>query len=162
MHFHRASQCFRLSATRFHCVNIFCIILTEHNSLVSERTTRTGPLKTPLHSPAHAGHAEKAGARQGQLGAERQDEGEGLGSVAADEGCYVRRVRRRDSFVVAGLRVIRHRGPRICPVVCVLCMQAAPGPAGHPSGVLCPSGACARCRENFRPPQAAPKNQLNW
>ena len=24
--------------------------------------------------------------------------------------------------------------------VCVLCMQATPGPAGHPNGVLCPSG----------------------
>ena len=33
--------------------------------------------------------------------------------------------------------------------VYVLCMQAIPGPVGHPSGVLCPSGVgpeCA-CRE---------------
>ena len=46
-----------------------------------------------------------------------------------------------NSPVIAGLRVIRHRRPRVCcPVVCVLCMQATPGPAGHPRGVLCPSG----------------------
>ena len=66
-----------------------------------------------------------------------------------------------DSSVVAGLRVMHPSvagglAPRICPVgipsVCVLCMQAAPEPAGHPSAVLCPSGvgraglACCRCR----------------
>ena len=49
----------------------------------------------------------------------------------------------------------RHRRPpRICggvpPVVCVLCMQAKLGPAGHPRGVLLPVGggawSAARCR----------------
>ena len=72
-----------------------------------------------------------------ELHADVGDEGEGLGSEAAYEGIratftpYETAWPRSD---VSSLGVFR-----LCPVVCAR-SRAASGPAGHPRGVLCPSG----------------------
>ena len=66
----------------------------------------------------------------------------------------------RDSFASADPECMCRRLVfRLCPVVCAR-SWATSGPAGHPRGVLCPSGVrpglAARCRENSDPIRLSP------